>query len=221
LPSSITANLVLREIDRTVDSMPPHESRPELLRSESPISLSAVVESLPELNRKAILDDRLNSLDLSRRTILSMEWDCTPGGSSSVSVEAIDLPNGRSAFFAFGALDLADQLSEPDFLLLAASTAACTSEVETAFLEELLRTNGEAFGVVLMSSAPTSLGCTYDGDRTTLVDTFVECLLAASKWGTEPLESLEQHVELATDEDDEYDLKASVASYLESMLGPE
>ena len=124
--------------------------------------------------------------------------------------------------FQFGALDLDAQRAEPNTLqLIAASAIGSSSGAKEAFLEELIRTNGEAFGVALMSSAPSNLSCAYDGDRAVLVAAFVEGLEAASQWGVEPFDSLQQHVELETDEDDEYVLKASVAAYLNRMLGPE
>ena len=201
--------------------MSPYENRRELLCGERPLSLSEIAESLPELNRAAVLDDPLGSWELAQQTVLSMEWAGIPGGSSVVSIDAIDLPDGRKAFFEFGALDLHDRLAEPSIHLIAASAADSDSDATNVFLEELLRTNGEAFGIALMASAPSFLKCTYSGDRATLVRIFVDCLVAARSWGMEPLESLEEHVELETDEDGEYSLKGSVASYLNQMLGPE
>jgi len=202
--------------------MNPHETRPEFVCGDRSLSLSEIAEQLPELNRSAIVASPLSSWGLIHETILSMEWTGIPGGGSTVTIETIELPDGRYAFFQFGALDLDDQRAEPNTLkLIAASTIGSTSGARDAFLEELLRSNGEVFGIALMSSAPSSMSCVYNGNRDVLVDAFVECLEVASQWGVEPFESLEQHVELETDEDDEYVLKASVAAYLNQMLGPE
>ena len=150
-----------------------------------------------------------------------MEWSGIPGGTGVLSIDAISLPDGRYVFMEFGALDLHDQLSEPNSRVIAATTPGSDDGAKNVFLEELLRTNGEAFGIVLMSGVPNLLSCAYSRSRDELVSLFVECIDAAGSWGLEPLESLEQLVELETDENDEYSLRATVASYLDKVLGPE
>jgi hypothetical protein len=193
---------VLEEIERLARRFRSDEDMWPVRVPREPLALDDVM-------RRALPDAwaDIDPASLRSRTLLHLTWD----DGSAWEVWVMVLPSGLKVFCDTG---------EDETRILASGGRHANDEAERVFLQRLAESRGERFGIEMSGGPPARVRAAV-GDRTFLVDLFVELFE-----GTEAEQAVRRHLEAAGVEkprDAEVlgkDFRVDVEHWLNSALPP-